>query len=238
MKILILGGQARLGPHVVRAIETHHELRITDIQPIDTKHESMQVDISSLEDVTKAAEGMDAIVNCSVLRPDRRLAFDVNTRGCYNMMRAAVTNGIQRVINTGPHFTIAAGTYEFFDYEINPDVPPHPGTGLYALSKGLGQEICKIFTENFDLTVLCFLFYNFRERNNPEKGMNHPFAVTWEDAAEAIRLGLDIDLKLLPSRCEVFNIFTNLPHERFSNEKSQRILGFEPKDGLEEMWHK
>ncbi len=238
MKVLILGGQARLGPHVVRAIEADHELRVTDIRPIETGHESMQVDISSPDEVMRAAEGMDAIVNCSVLRPDRQLAFDVNTRGCYNMMRAAVAHGIRRVINTGPHFTIAAGTYEFFDYEINPDVPPHPGTGLYALSKGLGQETCKVFTENFDLYVLCFLFYNFRDHDDPERGRNHPFAVTWRDAAEAIRLGLEIDLDRLPSRCEVFNIFANLPHQRFSNEKTGRILGFAPQDGLEQMWHK
>ena len=238
MKVLILGGQARLGPHVVRAIEADHELRVTDIEPIETGHEYREVDISSPDDVMSAAEGMDAIVNCSVVRPDRKLAFDVNTRGCYNMMRAAVAHGIRRVINTGPHFTIAAGTYEVFDYEINPDVPPHPGTGLYALSKGLGQETCKVFTENHDLYVLCFLFYNFRDHDDPEGGRNHPFAVTWRDAAEAIRLGLEIDLDRLPSRCEVFNIFTNLPHQRFSNEKARRVLGFAPQDGLEQMWRK
>ena len=32
---------------------------------------------------------MDVIVNLSVLREDRKLAFDVSTRGNYNMMVAA-----------------------------------------------------------------------------------------------------------------------------------------------------
>jgi len=34
----------------------------------------------------EAAEGMDAIINLSVVRRDPVLAFQVNTLGCYNVM--------------------------------------------------------------------------------------------------------------------------------------------------------
>ena len=63
----------------------------------------------------EAAEGMDTIINLSVLRPHRRVAFDVNARGTYNACAAAVHHGIRRVINTGPHFTITGPTYENSD---------------------------------------------------------------------------------------------------------------------------
>ena len=239
MKVLILGGHGLLGPHLVKALEPYHELRITDIKPIETAHESMQVDVGSLGEVMKAAEGMDAIINCSVLREDRQLAFDVNTRGCYNTMRAAVEHGIRRVINTGPHFTIAGSSYTDYDYELNPDIPPQPGTLLYSISKGLGQEICKVFTENYDIYVLCFLFLAFHAHDVEGEGTDIiPFSVSWRDAAEAFRLGLEIDFAKLPSRCEVFNVFTNLPHQQFSNEKTKRILGFSPQDNFEKRWHK
>ena len=199
---------------------------------------SSSVDIASPAEVHGAAAGMDAIVNCTVERVGRRTAFDVSARGCYNMMRAAVAHGIPRVINTGPHFTIQGKTYTTFDYEINPDVPPHPGTYLYALSKGVGQEICKVFTENHDVHVLTYLFYEFRDHDDPTLGGDHPFAISWRDAAEAIRLGLSVDLATLPSRCEVFNIHADLPHQRFSNEKNRRLLGFTPQDRLEAMWRR
>ena len=239
MKVLILGGHGYLGPHVEKALEPYYQLRITDIKPIDTKHESMQIDVSSLDDVMRAAEGMDVIINCSVLRQDRQIAFDVSTRGCYNIMRAAVEHGIRRVINTGPHFTITGPTYEHYDYEIDPDVPPQPGTGLYPITKGLGQEICKIFTENYDIYVLCYLFYNFRYDDDPAEGTDiTPFSVSWRDAGEAFRLGLEIDLSALLSRCEVFSIFTDMPHQRFTNDKAKRILGFAPRDRFEKIWHK
>lgn len=238
MKVLILGGAARLAPHVIRALEGEHTLRVTDVLPVETVHEYRRVDIADPEDVHRAAEGMDAIVNCTVVREDGQAAFDVNARGCYNMLRAAVAHGIPRVLNTGPHFTIAGRSYVAFDYEISPDVPPHPSTYLYAISKALGQEICKVFTESHDVHVLCFLFYDFQDHDAPTVGLNHPFAISWRDAAEAIRLGLSVDLATLPSRCEVFNVFADLPHQRFSNEKNKRLLGFTPQDRLEAMWRR
>ena len=239
MKVLILGAKGNLGPHVVKTLEPNYHLRLTDVSPMKTKHEFMLVDVSVQEQVVRAAEGMDAIINLSVLREDRKLAFDVSTRGSYNMMQAAVTHSINRVINTGPHFVLAGRTYETFDYELNPDIPPQPGTNLYALTKSLGQEICKVFTEGNDIYVLCYLFYSFRDPNQPLVGADlTPFSISWNDAAEAFRLGLETSLSNLPSKCEIFNIFTNLPHQKFSNEKAKRLLGFSPKDALSQWWQK
>ena len=240
MKVLILGADGYLGPHVVKALESHYELRLTDIRPIQTKHESIRVDVSCPDEVMRAAENMYAIINCSVLRDDRQLAFDVSTRGCYNMMRAAAEHGIRRVINTGPHWTVAGDSYTDYDFELSPAVPSHPGTLLYALTKGLGQEICKVFTENYnEIYLLCYLFLSFRDHNDDSEGTDlNPFSVSWGDAAEALRLGLEIDLSALPSRCETFNIFADLPHQKFSNEKAKRILGFVPRDNFDRMWHK
>ena len=152
MRVLLLGANGFMGPHVVKAIAPYHRLRITDVVPPSAEireqykeHEFLTVDVTSADEVLRAAAGMDAIVNLSVSRRDRLLAFHVNTLGCWHMMLAAVKHGIRRVINTGPHFTVAGPTYEALDFGITPDVPPHPGTGLYPLSKSLGQEICRLF---------------------------------------------------------------------------------------------
>lgn len=228
-----------MGPHVEKALEPYHELLITDVVPIETKHESRQVDSASLSQVMKAAEGVDTIVNLSVLRHDRQLAFDVNTRGCYNVMRAALEHGIRRVINTGPHFSIQGKPYTTFDFEIHPDVPAQTTTDLYPITKGLGQEICKTFTENYDLYVLTLLFLTFRNHDDKTEGGDlRGFTTSWRDAGEAFRLALAVDLETLPSRCEVFNIFGDFPHRQYSNEKAKRILGFLPRDNFEKIWHK
>ena len=241
MNVLILGANGMLGPHVIPCLEGEHTLRLTDINDApDTPHEYFNLDVSDLDAVIDAAEGMDAIVNLSVLRHDRRLAFDVNARGTYNACAAAVHHGIERVINTGPHFTIAGPTYENSDHLIGPDIPSQSGTGLYAITKSLGQEICRVFTENHDLYVLTLLFYNFRYPNEKE-GLGEdftPFSVTWGDAGEAVRLSLAAPTESLPSRCETFFIFADLPHQKFTNEKAKRILGWHPTNNLEEFWRK
>ena len=82
MRVLILGAGGYLGPHVVTALEGRHTLRLTDIKKSPTAaHEFLQVNVSDPAQVLAAAAGMDAIINLSVLRWDRRLAFEVNTRG-------------------------------------------------------------------------------------------------------------------------------------------------------------
>jgi len=248
MNVLILGANGMLGPHVVPALEARHRLRLSDINDLDTPHEYLKVDVADVDQVIAAAEGMDAIINLSVLRTDRKLAFDVSARGCYNMMTAALQHGIRRIINTGPFYAITGPTYERFDHLIGPDVPPQPGTFLYAHSKSLGHEITRVFAEHHDVYVMNLLFYMFldaeeqpSESGSPIANLGHdlvPFTVSWRDAATCFGNALDIELERLPSRCEVFFVSADLPHQKFSNDKARRLLGWEPQDKLDQFWKK
>ena len=239
MKVLILGAAGMLGPYVVPLLAPRYELRVTDIKepPYEFKGDFRIVDVADKQQVMDAAVGMDAIINLSVLRHDRKLAWDVSAMGCYNMMEAAVRHGIRRVINTGPHFTIAGPTYESIDYEIGPDIPPQPGTNLYALSKSVGHAICRVYAETYDIYVQMYLYYNFRQPG--EVNRSHeiaPFGVSWQNGGEVFPHGLDIPLEQLPSRFETFFVFTDMPHGRFRNDKVKRILGWEPRDDIAVNW--
>ncbi len=246
MKVLIVGANGYLGPHVVKSLARHHHLRITDIKPAPPEvrqkyagHEFRDLDVTSASQVMRAAEGMDAILNLSVVRPHRVLAFSVNSLGCYNVMRAAVKHDIRRVINTGPHFTLAGATYEGLDHGITPDIPSHSGTYLYALTKSLGQEICRVFTARHDVYVMDFLFMNMRFTDQIKRGAGGvPFMVAWHDAGEVFRLGLDVDLERLPSKCEAFFIMGDNPQGKFLSDKTRRILGFKPQRDVTKLWRK
>ena len=228
-----------MGPHVIRALEGEHELRLSDVNDLEgSPHEYRKIDAADLDAVVDAAEGMDAIINLSVLRDDRKIAFDVNARGCYNVMTAAVTHGVRRVVNTGPHFTLAGATYERFDYDVGPDIPAQPGTNLYALTKSLGHEICRVFTRNHDVYVIGLFFYNFRPEESQVGQDLTPYSVTWEDTGRAFASALSVDLDTLPSRWESFFVFADLPHNKFDNEKVKRLLGWRPTQDLHEFWTK
>ncbi len=246
MNVLLIGAGGYLGPHVARALAPEHRLRITDVRPLPAAmrqefagHELGQLDVTQADKVLDAARGMDAIVNLAVMRTHPRLAFAVNTQGCLHVMQAAVQWNIRRVINTGPHFVVAGPSYERLDMAIGPDAPPHPGVNLYALSKSLGQEICRAFSERHPIYVQDYLFYMFVDTAELRAGRRGvPFAVSWRDAAEVFRLGLKLDLDRLPSRCETFFILGDCPQGKFSNEKAKRILGFSPRDRVDVMWQR
>jgi nucleoside-diphosphate-sugar epimerase len=240
MKVLILGGTGELGPHVAEAIGPHHQVLVTDINPPTAKasYKFVRVDITSLEQVMQAAKDMDAIINLSAVRQHRQIAFDVNVRGCYHMMLAAVQHGIRRVINTGPTQAVTGPSYTEFDSEISPDAPSRSGTLLYWETKSLGQEICRVFSENYDIYVQEYLFNNMRDPAKPRPGDTFPFVVAWADAGEVFRSGLEVDLSTLPSRCEVFHILADIPHGRFLSCKTKLLLGFKPKENLSHIWHR
>ena len=88
--------------------------------------------------------------------------------------------------------------------------------------------------------MITLLFYNFRyPDDHSADGQDFtPFTVTWGDAGEAFRPALSIDLESLASRCEIFNIFADIPHGKFSNEKAKRVLGWRPTNQLDQFWNK
>ena len=92
-------------------------------------------------------------------------------------------------------------------------MPPQPGTNVYALTKSLGQEVCRVFTENHDVYVLTLLFYHFREHNDlSAEGQDiKPFSVVWSDAAEAFSRALDLELDSLTHGARRFTYLLTCP---------------------------
>ena len=247
MKILILGGNGMLGPWVIKALNGRHEITVTDINdpPGNFNHKFIKLSADDLDGVVEASDGMDCIVNLSVLREDRKLAFDVSTRGNYNMMVAAKTHGIRRIINTGPQSQMIGPQYEW-DHNLNPDMPPAPGTRLYEITKALGQEICRVFAERHDIYVLTLLYYNMRHTWNFGPGQDDtvyhndmtPYTTLWPDCGTAIQKAIEVPEIKLASRSETFFVLPDIPHAKYDAKKIKTILGWEPRYHGEVLWNK
>jgi hypothetical protein len=176
---------------------------------------------------------MDAIVNLTVLRQELKQAFRVNTLGSYNMVKAAVAQGIRRFVQTGPMLVGMDGeSGDRWEYDIPGDVPPRPGHNLYAHSKYLGQEICRVFVDYYALEMPVLLYCQFLNPDN-QTPIN-PFPVTWQDSARAIRRALE--LPTLPASFQTMNILADTPHGIFSNCLAKDFLVWEPRDNLSLHW--
>lgn len=259
-KVCVYGAGGPVGAMVALALQDDYELRLTDLKDVhdiiaedkpqskhaplpkvpQAPHEWSCVDVSDYEQVLEAAQGMDALINVSVLRHSVKPAFLVNTIGAYNVMRAAVACGIKRIIHTGPRHTRLGFEGDYWpDFGIPDEAPLHPGQDLYALSKHLGGEVVRIFAEAHDLEVLCYLFTSFRPGNggdSPDGSGVHPLSIAWEDTGIPFRLGLQADQ--MPHAFEVFDLTVQLPHGKFGTGKAQQLLGWQPQFAFERLYKK
>ncbi len=253
-KVVLFGAGGPMGASAMQDLHASYTLRLADIRPmadivadlkrresydriipplLDAPHENRIVDVRDPEQVMDACAGMDAIVNCSVLRMDPVDAFRVSAVGAYNMARAAVHHGIRRFVQTGPLLQLVHGHgSHLWDYQVPVEAPSRPYESLYFLSKYLGQEILRVFAEHHDLEVAVMLFW---ELVNPDRPAHKPpFFVSWPDAGRALRRALEVTE--LPSPFEEFNVSADLPHGKFDHGKIRRILGWQPLDNLDHFW--
>jgi nucleoside-diphosphate-sugar epimerase len=255
--VVIFGAGGPLAAAATPALAGTYRLRLADLRDIadivaenrpqapgaplpralEPPHETMQVDVTDPDQVLRACEGMDAVINCTVNREHPINAFRVNALGAYNVMAAAVAHKIRRVVHTGPQLVAPhwSGGY-CGDFAVPDDAPPRPGTNLYGHTKYLGQELVRLFAEAYDLQVPTLLFTSLV---NPETaathpGGVHPMSISWEDAGLAVRRALETPD--LPSPFERLHILADLPHGIYSAAKARRLLGWRPRDNLAHLW--
>jgi nucleoside-diphosphate-sugar epimerase len=223
-KVLFLGASGLIGPFLTPGLESEYELSLADVKPHPDGIPVEQVDVTDYAQVLSVAEGHDAIMNYTVVRSDADLSFHVNVRGAWNVMRAAAELGIPKVLHSGPEYV-----RPYYDHEFDIDNPPHaPGTGWYGTTKMLSREICRIFARTYGTVTPCYLFNGLGAApTEAVMGADFaPFTIVWEDLQHACRLALEIEE--LPNNYEEFNLHSHLGQGKFSIERAQRILGYEP----------
>jgi hypothetical protein len=259
-KVAIYGAGGPVAACAARSLRDHYTLRLTDARPLSEIHAENQpqsegaplpevlppphewrvVDVSDYDQVRDAARGMDALVNCSVIRRDLSGAFEVNLIGAYHVARAAVELGIRRIVHTGPlHIHLDHNADYWSDFDVTPDAPLHPGGNLYALTKFLGGEVMRRFAERHGLEVITFLYCNFRPADGgdaPDGSGLGPFETSWEDTGEPFLLALRVPE--LPRPYEPFFICAPTPHGKFPPTKAKQILGWEARHRFERLWKK
>lgn len=261
--IVVFGAGGPMAAAAVQELAPHYRLRVSDVKPIadiiaagprkdqrpdvpmpkllGAPHEEQVVDVTNAEQVIAACEGMDAIINCTVIRHHIEGSFRVNVSGAYNVMKAAVAHGIQRVVHTGPFQMGMEGPLGYgWDDWIVDDAPPRPGHQMntYSHTKYLGQEVARIFAEHFKLVTPCLYFCDFADFVNLRQPDDyvHPFTTTWSDTARAIRAA--VETNAMPSPFEILHVNADMPQGVYLNAKAKRILGWQPQDPTESWWQR
>ena len=256
--VVVFGAGGPLGAVTALELASAYRLRLTDARPVADiiaegkpqmpgaplptllaePHEYRVVDIRDPAQVLAACAGMDAIINCAVVRWLVPGAFQVNTLGMYHILRAAQAHGIKRIVHTGPFMVdgppIAQAAYAG-DYDLTEAAPPRTFDYLYHHSKFLGQELARVFAEQLGLDVPVLLFAGLYDPALPGSP-DSTFVISWADAARAVRRALEVPS--LPSPLELFHVAVDRPHRRYDVAKLKTVLGWEPQDNLDHHWRR
>lgn len=185
MNVLITGACGFVGRNLIWELEGAHSLRLADacrpedatmfggksgrtVAPLKTDWPFVQVDITDLDAMRAACEGMDAVIHLAAIPTgypkEGKLTMETNVVGTYVVLDAARMAGVKRVfcassINAyGTFFWRLSGKPSPYNIlpldESFPPVPEDP----YSLSKLCNEETCAAFHRAYGLTTAAFRF--------------------------------------------------------------------------------
>ena len=173
MKVLITGISGRIGANLAKVlIDEGHEVRglVWEKDSRLEKFEGLPVELveGSLvnpADVNRAVTGVEAICHLGAAFQgggpfSNEDYFEINARGTFNMLEAAREN-----VDNLEHFFFAStdATYEKYppgglSEPIREDEMSQKPGGWYALSKVLGEEMCRGYYRSHQLPISIFRF--------------------------------------------------------------------------------
>lgn len=147
MKILVTGGSGFIGPHVAETLEeAGHEVTIFDQREPAAGLRFVRGDLTKLDDVLRATEGMQGICHLGGVG-DVYLAFEqpytaaaANVVGTANIMEAAKSSGVAKVVYTSTWEVYGKPQYQPID-ELHPCRPDHP----YNITKLAGEQLAMAY---------------------------------------------------------------------------------------------
>jgi len=163
MKILVTGGQGRLGRVVTQQLFDRGDDPISvDIQ---TGVDSRIVDVTDVGQVLGVAGGCDAVIHCAAIpSPERHppeVIFTTNVIGTFAVLQAATLAGIGRVVISSS-LSALGGAWA---------TPPHPPRYApvdedhplevedpYGLSKVINERTAEMFHRRYGMTIAVFRF--------------------------------------------------------------------------------
>jgi len=153
MQVLVTGSQGRIGRYVQAQLEeAGHTVVSFDVAAGD--------DIRDPAAVRAAAQGCDGIVHLAAMladpQDDPNAVMHVNLQGMWHVLTTAEALNIRRIVTfssvNAMGIFIGESVPDFFP--ITEDHPCRPGRP-YALSKYLGEEMCRLFSRRTGIATVC-----------------------------------------------------------------------------------
>jgi nucleoside-diphosphate-sugar epimerase len=157
MRVLVVGGSGYVAGLVLPPLAERHPIRVLDKRPPANGMEYVEYlegSATDYADLSRATEGMDAVVHCAMGRNARSTpgaaadAFDVNVKSVYLTLLAARAAGVPHAVYISSLSVYRDLTARRLDESVPPDA-----TDLYGLTKRLGEQVCQAAAAEWGLSV-------------------------------------------------------------------------------------
>jgi nucleoside-diphosphate-sugar epimerase len=148
---------------VLPYLAEHHSIRVFDlVAPPPGPWEHVIGSVEDYDAIASTMGGIDILVYMAMNPqsdwgsvPTSALAFDVNVKGLYLALRAAVDRGIPHAVQIS-----SLSVYEPRTGRYPEDAAPPDALDFYGLTKRLGEEVCRARVEAGGITItalrLCY----------------------------------------------------------------------------------
>ena len=155
--VLVTGGSGQLGRMFLRHSGNRYPLRLTfNGHPFEAPgHEVIQLDVTDLNSVLQAMEGVKAVVHFAADSAGRgpwESMLPNNIVGTYNVYEAARQAGVPRLIYASSNH--AAGFAVKDGAMVGPDAPVRPDS-LYGVTKCFGEALGHFYHDAYGMQVIC-----------------------------------------------------------------------------------
>jgi len=220
MKIAVTGGSGRVGRAIIdMALKRGDSLVSIDrvenpaAQEIHPNLTYVQADITDYDAMVNAFRGCDAVVHMAAIpapgsHPDQ-IVHNNNVVGSYNMLRAAVEVGVNRVCQASSvnAMGLAYSRWPRFDYFPVDEEHPSYNEDPYSLSKWICEEQGNSFARRYENMVIASMRFHWVVSERPvatqavgysqsDAGTKNLWGYTrFDSAARACLLSLSADYK-------------------------------------------
>ena len=244
-KVLITGMSGLIGQVCQRELGHRYAL-----SAVNRSHVAgvpcLQADISDLEAIRPAFEGVDVVVHLAAIAKGDATWEEVlphNLIGTYNVFEAARTAGVQRVISASsgaavsdseremPYRALVEGRYDEATgwQKLEPSVV-RP-SGLYGCSKLWGESLARHFSDAWGLSAICLRIGAVNASDRPTSTREYSVWCSQRDIAQMIRRCIDAPETL---KFATFYAVSDNKWSYRSLDNARAELGFEPQDQAEQ----
>jgi UDP-glucose 4-epimerase len=211
MKVLITGACGFVARALMASLQDRHELRLLDrsnpetatifvpgsaertLAPLRTQWPFFQAEITDVEAIQQAVEGMDAVIHLAAavsgVADQGVPTFRDNALGTFIVLDAARQANVERVLCASSinafgtfYWRISGKPVQFDRLPLDETFPPVP-EDPYSLSKYVNEETCAAFSRAYGIKTAAFRFAGVWSEGMYEKAMREGLQPTtkWSD---------------------------------------------------------